>query len=54
MLKGASGVQFHDNGRLKGCRLSENIHLFKKYEWIEVDRKGNVEYVVFNDDVDTQ
>ena len=54
MLKGASGVQFHDNGRLKGCRLSENIHSFKKYEWIEVDREGNVVNVVFNDDVDTQ
>ena len=52
MLKGASGVQFHANGRLKGCRLSEDIHSFKKDKWIEVDPEGNVVNVESADDVD--
>ena len=42
VLKGPSGVTFHDNGRLKGCRLSRDVNEFKKHRWIEIDRDGNV------------
>ena len=47
---GPSGIYFHDNGRLKGCRLSRDIHSFKKHKWIEIDRDGNVVNVVYEDD----
>lgn len=49
MSKGPSGIKFHDNGRLKGCRLSEDIHSFKKDKWVEIDREGNVVNVVLQD-----
>ena len=50
LSKGPSGVYFHDNGRLKGCRLSRDIHSFKQHKWIEIDREGNVVNVVFDED----
>jgi hypothetical protein len=46
MLKGPSGIRFHDNGRLRGCRLSKDVNEFKKDQWIEIDREGNVVNVV--------
>lgn len=49
-LKRPSGIYFHDNGRLKGCRLSRDIHSFKKHKWIEIDREGNVVNLVEEDD----
>lgn len=51
-LIGPSGVKFHDNGRLKGCLLSEDINSFKKHKLIEIDRDGNVVNVVFNESED--
>lgn len=48
--RGPSGVYFHDNGRLKGCRLSKGVHSFKKHKWIEIDRDGSVVNVVFDED----
>lgn len=47
LLKGKAGVKFHDNGRLKGCLLSEDVHLFKEGQWIDVGREGDVLNVVF-------
>ena len=38
ILKGPSGISFHDNGRLKGCRLSKDVNQFRKDQWIEIDR----------------
>ncbi|MBT8073068.1 MAG: hypothetical protein HKP21_05100 [Xanthomonadales bacterium] len=46
LLKGPSGIQFHDNGRLKGCRLSRDVNNLKKDQWIKIDREGNVVNVV--------
>ncbi len=50
LTKGPSGIYFHDNGRLKGCRLSRDIHSFKQHKWIEIDRDGNVVNVVYEKD----
>ena len=50
LTKGPSGIYFHDNGRLKGCRLSQDVHSFKKHKWIDIDREGNVVNVVFEKD----
>jgi hypothetical protein len=50
LTKGPSGVYFHDNGRLKGCRLSRDINTFKQHKWIEIDREGNVVNVVFDEE----
>jgi hypothetical protein len=46
MLNGPSGIRFHENGRLRGCRLSKDVNEFKKDQWIEIDREGNVVNVV--------
>ena len=50
LSKGPSGIYLHDNGRLKGCRLSRDVHSFKKHKWIEIDREGNVVNVVSEED----
>lgn len=47
---GPSGIKFHDNGRLEGCRLSRDIHSFKKHKWIEIDRDGNVVNVIYEEE----
>jgi len=50
LTKGPSGIYFHDNGRLKGCRLSRDVQSFKKHKRIEIDREGNVVNVIFEED----
>ena len=50
LTKGPSGIYFHDNGRLKGCRLSRDVHSLKKHKWIEIDREGNVVNVILEDE----
>jgi hypothetical protein len=42
ILKGPSGVYFHDNGRLKACRLSRDVNQLRKHQRIEIDREGNI------------
>lgn len=54
LRKGPSGVNFHDNGRLKSCRLSEDINEFKKHKLIKIDRDGNVINVVFDENEDSK
>lgn len=48
--KGPSGIYFHDNGRLKGCRLSRDVHSLEKHKWVDIDREGNVVNVEFDND----
>lgn len=48
LSKGPSGIYFHDNGRLKGCRLSRDVHSFKKDKWIDIDREGKVVNLVLD------
>ena len=50
LFKGKACVKFHDNGRLKGCLLSEDVNLFKEGQWIDVGREGDVLNAVFEGD----